>query len=168
MMPTRSCFMCCARPGIAPAPAGAAGSAREGEAVRVSRFRGSPAGRVTPKPAVWVVPAYLAVEVSAHGFLRPRLVIEFSSSLFLGVSNHVGHHLRQNQNPSSLSLFCHGGKHSHSLPAPCTGCPSTAASALCLPPILHLDALATHSTSRQIKLVRSGSTVHPPSTCGSP
>lgn len=36
----------------------------------------------------------LAVEISAHSLLRPRLMIKFSSAFFLWVSNYISHHLK--------------------------------------------------------------------------
>ena len=38
---------------------------------------------------------YLGVEVSAHGLLSPRLEVELSSALFLWVTHHIGHGLRE-------------------------------------------------------------------------
>lgn len=60
-----------------------------------SRFNCSVAGRFIYKPAVWIIPSYLAVEISAHSLLRPWLVIKFSSAFFLWVSDYISHHLRQ-------------------------------------------------------------------------
>lgn len=39
--------------------------------------------------------AYLGIEVSAHGFLSPRLEVELSSALFLWVTHHIGHGLKE-------------------------------------------------------------------------
>ena len=39
--------------------------------------------------------AYLGVEVSAHGLLCPRLEVELSSALFLWVTHHISHGLRE-------------------------------------------------------------------------
>lgn len=39
--------------------------------------------------------AYLGIEVSAHGLLGPRLEVELSSALFLWVTHHIGHGLRE-------------------------------------------------------------------------
>lgn len=114
-------LMCCAPPGTAPTPAGAAGSARTEEGGRRGALLGAGAGVAAGRsPRLPGGQTYLAVEVSADGLLRPGLVVELGPPLLFGVPHHVRHHLpgrrgsspvRAPRGPTLLSGAHAGGSH---------------------------------------------------------